>query len=73
MRAAGRFIVRIGLGIGLALGAPLSAAEPAKPPAWDLKLGFSYLATTGNADTVRGFQRMDTSTTASLVVQLGRK
>lgn len=49
MRAASRFIVRFG--IGLALGAPLSAAEPVKPPAWDLKLGFSYLATTGNADT----------------------
>jgi len=24
---------------------------PPKPPPWDLKLGFSYLATTGNADT----------------------
>lgn len=49
MRAGIRFVA--GLGIGMALGAPLSAAEPAKPPAWDLKLGFSYLATSGNAET----------------------
>lgn len=29
-----------------------AAAPPAKPaPTWDLKLGLSYLATTGNADT----------------------
>lgn len=34
---------------------PVSNADPAKPaepaPTWDLKLGLSYLATTGNADT----------------------
>jgi putative salt-induced outer membrane protein YdiY len=47
MRAGVRFM---GV-LGLALGLPLAAAEPVKPPAWDLKLGFSYLATTGNADT----------------------
>lgn len=47
MRGRIRFVGVLGLGLGL----PLAAAEPAKPPAWDLKLGFSYLATTGNADT----------------------
>ena len=47
MRAVSRFIAVL----GLALAAPLAAAEPARPPAWDLKLGFSYLATTGNSDT----------------------
>jgi len=40
----------------MALGLPWPAAsqeKPAaeKPPAWDLKLGFSYLATSGNTDT----------------------
>ncbi|MEA2564458.1 MAG: putative salt-induced outer membrane protein [Acidobacteriota bacterium] len=42
--SAGSFLVWIAF-----LLAPQGA--PPKPPAWDLKLGFSYLATTGNADT----------------------
>lgn len=51
MCAGSRFIRKAVFGIGLAIGWPLAAAEPPKPPSWDLKLGFSYLATTGNADT----------------------
>ena len=47
MRGSIRFIAVFGFTLCL----PLAAAEPAKPPAWDLKLGFSYLATSGNADT----------------------
>jgi putative salt-induced outer membrane protein YdiY len=48
MHAGIHFMMVLGLGLPLAA---LAQVPPPKPPAWDLKLGFSYLATTGNADT----------------------
>lgn len=55
MRGGGRF-VRWGIAVAVCLGLPgevLAQPSPAQPakPSRDLKLGFSYLATTGNADT----------------------
>lgn len=44
-----RFLLAAALAAGCLV--PAAAGAQAPPPAWDLKLGFSHLATTGNAKT----------------------